>query len=221
MTIKDKKPKKNLAEHSFRLSLSDFGRGLLLSRNKIENENLYFLSKEDGGLVGSSGRIKLKNGAQTIYLIFNVNLNKTPKKLVIYFTTDPTNSNKTITQEINLSESVVSFGVRSYFHCECGRDVSVLYLPSSKQSLFKCRICSNISYESCNINKNSMNGLLYAIYSLVKLADKREKIERIHYAGKLTKKGQALVVEHNKWNAMVKGQREALLSAYKILNEAI
>ena len=220
MIIKDKKPKKNLAEHSFRLSLSDFGRGLLLPRSKIENENLFFLRKEAGELIGSSGRTELKNGAQTMRLIFSVNLNEKPKKLVIFFTTNPNNSSKTISQEIELSESVASFGVRPFFQCcECGRDVSVLYLPPNNQNLFKCRVCANISYESCCLNKNTMNSLFYATHKFIKLADKREKIARMYYAGKLTKKGQTLMAECDKWNAMVEGQRKALLSTHRNLTE--
>ena len=66
-----------------------------------------------------------------------------------------------------------------------------------------------------------MNGLVYAVHRLVKLADRRESIERMHHAGKLTKKGEAFVVEYDKWNAMVRGQREALLSAHMDLAKTI
>jgi hypothetical protein len=216
MEFKDKTPKKNLAEQSFRLALSDFGRGLLLPKEKIENENLYFLYQEAGELKGAAGSLELENGNRSLKMLYSVNLNKRPKRLTLYFSTNPEDKSQTIKQTLELAESVATFGIRPYFACECGRSASVLYKPNG-QRLFKCRICSRITYESARINKQSLNGLAYFVHKLTKLADKRENIKRMYHAGHLTRKGQALMAEYEAWQKEVEGRREALVNTHKML----
>ncbi|PLX27650.1 hypothetical protein C0583_00215 [Candidatus Parcubacteria bacterium] len=205
------KQKTYLAEQSFKLTLSHFGRGLLLPSNKIKNENLYFLSREAGELVGSSGYINLKKNNERLNLIFNVDLNNTPKLIVLSYT-----NRQNIKQEIILSESVATFGVRPYFECGCGRNASVLYLTKGQNS-FKCRTCSRITYESTRINKQSLNGLVYIMHKLTKLANKREQIQRMYHAGHPTRKGQVLMSEYEAWQKEVFNNKEALASAHAML----
>lgn len=195
-----KKPHKYLAEESLKLTLSDFGRGLLLAQKQTGEE-----------AVGASGMIEIRQGASIPRISYRVALNLSPKRLILQFC--PKGGGETRRQSIALSEVVATFGLRPYFLCSCGRQASVLYLPPD-QGWFKCRSCANIAYESTRINRQSLNGLLYAVHKLIKLADKRERIKRMYYAGQITKKGEGFMADYNKWQANTASKKEALMAAH-------
>ncbi len=77
-------------------------------------------------------------------------------------------------------------GFRWYFKCiNCNRTAGVIYLDSG---YFVCRICANLSYESCNENKR-FRSWPYSVISRDFKADKAyEKVKTKFYRGNPTKK---------------------------------
>jgi len=63
---------------------------------------------------------------------------------------------------------------------------------TENRNLFSCRECSDITYESQRLNRYTMHGLFYYSSRLLKLFEAREKIDRMFYAGKLSRKGKKL-----------------------------
>lgn len=91
-------------------------------------------------------------------------------------------------QEIALEWMDLTFGKTAFFICECGRRSRKLYLPpGTGVARFRCRICCHLKYELSQINRNSPQGkLFYSTNRIIKLANKRENMRRIFYAGTYT-----------------------------------
>jgi hypothetical protein len=58
----------------------------------------------------------------------------------------------TFNQTVELTKMKITFGVRRYFLCTCGRKVNSLYF---KNYTFKCRYCHNLIYEIKGLRKGS------------------------------------------------------------------
>ena len=95
-------------------------------------------------------------------------------------------------QEIAMTETGTTFGMKSYFVCECGYRASKLYLPplGKRELKFKCRKCHNLRYELEMINRNSMQGrFLYKTNRMIKAINMRESLgNRIFYGGRYSKR---------------------------------
>lgn len=81
----------------------------------------------------------------------------------LYVSAEATNENKvrvrvvtleklTFNQTVELTKMKITFGVRRYFKCTCGRKVNSLYF---KNFTFKCRHCHNLIYEIKGLRKGS------------------------------------------------------------------
>ena len=206
------KIKKNLAEDSFRISISDFGKKLLYPANIKEMDNLdYLLNKEAGTLKGKEESFNIQNGSDSLYVSFRVELNKTPKTLELSFK-KKADSLEERNQSIELEEDIATFGIRFFFRCSCGRKSTVFYLPKEEYS-FKCRECAKIIYESQTINRNTMGGLFWYMHRMLKLAKRQEGIKRMFYGDKRTKKNQRFTDLLNEWNNEI--NKEAMIKAGK------
>ncbi len=205
------KTKKNLAEESFKISISDFGKKLLYPANiKGMDDFDYLLSKKAGTLKGREGSFDIKNGSNSLLVSYRVDLNRSPKALEIWFSKKDNSLDGGTNQNIELKEDIAMFGIRYFFLCSCGRKTTVLYLPDGEY-FFKCRECANIIYESQTINKHTMNGLFWHTHQMIKLANRRERIKRMFYGGGLSKKGQKFTDLYNEWDSEVK--KEAMMKA--------
>ena len=185
------KQKKNLAEDSFRISISDFGKKLLYSSTSNKDAFVY-------GHKGKQGSFVISNGLEKVYVSYCVNLNKTPRTIELFFKKS-TDSLSGIDQRIEIEEDIATFGIRPFFKCQCGKNATVLYMPKNK-NFFSCRDCANIIYESQRLNKHTMNGLFYYSSRLLKLFEAREKIDRMFYAGKLSRKGKKLMEKYDRFS---------------------
>ena len=58
----------------------------------------------------------------------------------------------TFSQTVELTKMQITFGVRRYFKCACGRRVNSLYFKNFK---FKCRHCHSLIYEIKGLRKGS------------------------------------------------------------------
>ena len=178
-------PKKmKLAEDSFRICIGDFGKRLLHSSTSNEDALVY-------GYKGKQGNFVVQNGLEKVYVSYSVNLNKTPKIIELFFKKS-SDSLDGIEQSIEMEEDVITFGIRPFFKCSCGKNSTVLYLPENR-NIFSCRECANITYESQRLNRQTMNGLFYYSSRILKLFEAREKINRMFYGGKLSRKGKKLM----------------------------
>ena len=87
-------------------------------------------------------------------------------------------------------------GFRWYFRCpSCSRRSAILY---SSYSGFFCRVCSGLAYPSQNEPKSSRYGFIRALVLEEKQEQLFASIKRTHYAGKPTKKLQALMALQGK-----------------------
>lgn len=182
-----RKPQKNLAENCFKIVLSDFGRKIFWSNGEKQQKN---------------GKFTIKNSRQKLFVSYSIFLDKRPALLKIWFTDNPKELYRGMGQEIEIEEDIATFGVRPYLKCTCENNAQVLYKPSD-QALFSCRQCSNVKYESSSLNKSTMGGLFYYTHKLIKLANKRQQIDRMIYANKFTKKAQNLFNAYNKWSIRI------------------
>jgi hypothetical protein len=91
-------------------------------------------------------------------------------------------------------------GHRWFFKCGynngkyCGRKVAILYMINDG---FACRHCVNLSYDSCNENKNDRGTLL--CLSLGKAIEDYSKLKRHYYSGKPTRKHRKYLKITNKY----------------------
>ena len=191
------KQKKNLSEDSFRICIGDFGKRLLYPVDAEGFDDFdYLFNKEAEALRGKEGSFVVSNGIEKKYISFSVNLNNTPKTIKL-FLKKKADSSEGFDQEVEIEEDVITFGIRPFFRCSCGKNATVLYMTENR-NLFSCRDCSNIAYESQRLNRHTMQGLFYYSSRLLKLFEAREKIDRMFYAGKLSRKGKRLFDKYDK-----------------------
>jgi len=99
-------------------------------------------------------------------------------------------------------------GVRYWFRCYanlrhcCGNRVTTLYLMSGA-NIFACRHCYDLSYNSRNKDRKNA---FYPIFESSRLGRERDGIIhkkgfRLHYAGKLTRRGKRAMKIYRKINA--------------------
>ncbi|MCX6717761.1 MAG: hypothetical protein NTU76_03765 [Candidatus Taylorbacteria bacterium] len=91
-------------------------------------------------------------------------------------------------QRIKLVDSELRYGTRMFFVCDCGAHVAKLYLPPNNKQ-FKCRCCHKLYYQSTTINRTSKHGeFLYKQNQILKIIDTREKMNRIFYRSRYTRR---------------------------------
>lgn len=118
---------------------------------------------------------------------------------------------------ILLAETALTYGDRSYFICgDCGRRVSKLYLPQ-RTIVFRCRKCWRLKYEIQTINRNTQHGEhFYQTHRAIKLIHQREKMNRIFYKGRYSKRYERFLRLCNRVNGL-----ESIVSNAKKLMSAI
>lgn len=196
------KPLKNLAEDCFKLRLSDFGKKLLYPVG-TENMDSYDLlcAKENKTLRGKEGYFTVRNGSDALRVFYNIDPNRIPKFLKIKFQNEKIDYG-VAEQNIEIEEDIITFGIRPFFTCTCGKFCTVLYKPE-RENIFKCRFCHNITYESQRLNKRTLQGVLYYASRLIKLAERRERIKRMFYGGGLSRKGRRFTELYNQWSGQI------------------
>ena len=80
-----------------------------------------------------------------------------------------------LTQAIELTRTAITFGLRRYFLCSCGRRVNSLYL---KHGHFACRHCHNLAYE---ITRLRVGTFAYKINRHDKIEDAKHQVRNISY----------------------------------------
>lgn len=196
--------KKNLSEDCFKIELGHFGKKLL---HPVDSKKMTEFP-EVNNLVGKEGNFVIDDGYQELYVSFSMDLARSPKVLKIWFKKNPQSLQEGTSQEIEVEEDIITFGIRPFFLCSCGHKAAVLYKPPGK-TLFGCRKCNNIIYESSRISKHTIHGQLRRF---MKLDEKKQKIERMFYNGHLSQKGQKWVSEFKRFQSNV--DHEALLRAH-------
>lgn len=174
----EKKEKiKHVNEDCYRLTISDMGKKLLKNENK--------------------GTLKLSNGSNHLYMTYEIKHKDRRPKAIIGFTSNLKSATVLTHQTIEIEEDVAPYGLRPYFTCpECDTMRRVLYLPPGGEDYFKCWRCQGISYQSTRINRRTCGGFLYYTDRIIKLMNKREKMSRLFYRGKVTKKYRAFIFDY-------------------------
>ncbi len=123
---------------------------------------------------------------------------KRGKSAPMYINKDPTNENKIkvrvqtekseFNQTIELTKEKITFGVRRYLKCSCGRKVNSLFL---RHTQFACRHCHDLAYEITRLKKGTW---LYVLNKYFKIEAASNQVRNITY-GKvgLTKKARRVI----------------------------
>lgn len=194
--MEKKAPKlKPLAEDCFKIKISDFGKKLLypIGIEKMSDIELQ-CARENKTLKGKQGCFDIRNGRDTLRIVYNVDQNRNPKILQITY--------NGMEQNIELEEYPITFGIQPFFVCACGKLARVLYKPHCENT-FKCRMCGNITWESQRLNRHTLWGELYYAHRLIKLAKMREDIKRMHYNGGYSRKARRFMELYAKFSSEV------------------
>ncbi len=125
----------------------------------------------------------------------NTNTTNKPGELYLWFEEDlidpnivhvSVNGNEP--QKLVLEYINATYGQRCYLICNCGHRVAKLHLtPHGKE--FRCRVCLNLRYRISVTNSRSIaGGALHNFSRISKLMEMRERIDRIFYRGRFTKR---------------------------------
>lgn len=93
---------------------------------------------------------------------------------------------------VELTTQKITFGIRRYFKCACGRRVNSLYL---KNYNFKCRHCHNLVYEITRLRKGTW---LYKLNWNDKIQAASHQVRNTTYRVGLTRKAQRVMNLINK-----------------------
>jgi hypothetical protein len=105
-----------------------------------------------------------------------------------------------VSQSIDLDFHCVTFGIKPYFLCSCGKIVSTLFLRPDQPSAFRCRICLNLRYALNGINRHSAHGdTFYRTYWHMKMAKLEGTIKRRFYSNLMTRRFRSLCKGRWKW----------------------
>ena len=92
-------------------------------------------------------------------------------KIKVKVVTDESEFNQTV----EITRKLITFGLRRYFLCGCGRKVNSLYL---KRGTFACRHCHNLVYEITRLRKGTW---LYKLNRSEKIKAAEHQVRRISY----------------------------------------
>ena len=155
---------RTLIENTFALSTKVLRKDLKKARNKELVSGEYLNFRHNGKPSALDYSIEYSFDGNT-YLVIN-------------FDGEP--------QKILLSTHELTFGTRTYLTCGCSKRTNALYL---KNTFFACFECSSLRYGSTSLNRRSDHGrMLYQQSKRLKLMDMREKMDRIFYKSKYTKR---------------------------------
>jgi hypothetical protein len=162
-----KKGAKGLIENQSYISISEFGRGLLRLHN----------NKGKSGTFISSG-LKLRR------LVYYVDLDSDPPCLFIYI-----QNNNDSQIKIHLKHTYSTFGIRPYFACpKCQSLRCKLYM---KEGALLCRKCLNLVHESTRLHL--VHPLIRIFKKQFKIVEISERVKRISYNGKFTRRAKRVM----------------------------
>ena len=123
----------------------------------------------------------------------------------VYMSVDPANDSKIrvriITDKASLNQAIeivykrITFGLRRYFLCRCGRMVNSLYL---KNGILKCRHCHQLAYEITRLRKGTF---LYRINRISKIKSIEHQTRNLFYGDRgytrKAKRAMALLAKYS------------------------
>ena len=91
-------------------------------------------------------------------------------------------------QAVPLALQQITYGLKTYFVCECGKRCSKLFCHPQILYMFKCAKCHNLRYKLSSIYRQGRIGMqMYMLEQFNKFIDNGKKCPRIFYNGKETK----------------------------------
>ncbi len=146
------------------------------------------LKRARNGEPNITGQIKFKHGSDVRWTIWDYWVEYSDRETYLMVGLGDSNGQYE-PNKILLSERSLTYGNRSYFSCpKCGKAVGKLYLPQ-RTIVFQCRKCWRLKYELQTINPNSVQGRhFYRMHRVIKLIHQRERVNRIFYAGRYSKR---------------------------------
>ena len=203
-------------EDVFRLRSKHFGKKLLQPFGEEAAE--YSYGDTDKKVKGKSGNFVLYALGYGLRVYYSINLSCLPPKLELLYKKEGDYSPGT-NQTINLEVEQSGAGLKWFMLCpRCNRRCRVLY-RTGVGNLFGCRICKDIKYSLCYINKKTKAGAyLYYINRLTSLFDPDNKPKRPFYNGKLTNQLQRMERKYKKWGLQIPKELRDLMEIEFLLN---
>lgn len=181
-----------LVEDCYALGISDLTRGLLrpiVTDTWTEDYARPLEVDTDIALPGKQGeRVLYDRYGKRLQLKYSVDLTEPPVVHLSFLY-----RNSWHNQTIFLDELPLGYGMRPFFLCACGYRAGKLYLAANQYS-FLCRSCAALYYESTSINPNSqVGGFAYALCKRFKLDLLKQKVKRISYKAKYTRRARRVL----------------------------
>jgi len=193
--------KKTLIEETAKIKVGNFPKEFMIPARIIND--LTSISEETLRYK-KTGSIKLPGGKPIKY---SLDLEPESPLLILDFITGTKENHKIISQSVLLIRRELTFGTGWYFLCSCGRQCETLYLPLHALR-FGCRKCHDLTYSSCLEDKNSANGLFYCFNLMNRIMARQERVKRISYGGKFTKRAARFIESRAKMIETVTNLRE-------------
>ncbi|MBI2448637.1 hypothetical protein HYV44_03750 [Candidatus Microgenomates bacterium] len=185
MEAKPLRIRKNIAEETFQIRVSDFGGKILRGDQRSERFG-YFTAKGNNGILQ--------------FITYRIEVNDDLPSIHLHHSTERGKVDSLHFSQVDLAKIPSYFGLRPYLRCQhCGDNALVLYKPSgADQFLCRKKECGNITYASSNQSK-ALSGHIVQLERLHKLFGMRDEISKIFYRGMMTKKAKRYINWQNKW----------------------
>jgi len=162
-------------ERCYKISLKDFGKGLL---------------------AGKTGKFEIYRGLYNKRKCAFRSIPYEPIRVQIAYEF----GDRIYKQNIYLETEDITFGKRPYLLCGCGHRANTLYLRPDFPLYFACRDCLHLDYELSHINRNILGGeLIYRNNRLLKIEEAKMKMKKTNWRGKITKDMIRIGKMYGKW----------------------
>jgi hypothetical protein len=157
--------------------------------------SVFFLNKYHNFQVGESAYnrniIWSRNGTETGRINYDLFMDQENPRIVLQYKSRFSGEEEWISMSYSVPLEAVKChlgGVRWYFGCpNCSKRVAMLY---ANDHYFVCRLCANLTYESCQESKR-FRGFPWKMFTNdCKADDLFKTLKRTHYRGKPTRKYQ-------------------------------
>ena len=170
---------KGIVEESYHLPIGGLGKGLLVP-------------VADG--MGKRGIAIVTDGWEVIWVHFQIVLVERPH-LLLNFTREGIARKQTVF----LDSQKITFGIKVYFLCSCGRRCLKLYNRKSSYG-FGCRLCQKLDYAIRHLNRRGTFGAVsYYLNRAQKIMEMKAKVRRIVHNGNPTRKALVVIRAIEKW----------------------
>jgi hypothetical protein len=178
-STKDKQLSRWTVENSYQLNTHDLGKKLL--KPGLDGQ-------------GKAGKTFATNSWEIMEVHYQIVPGKRPHVILNYF-----KNGRFEKDMVYLASQKITFGVKVYFLCTCGRKCLKLFTRKSCYG-FGCRNCQNLGYEIHKFNRRGTWGALaFYINRHQKIELMKLGVKHVSYRGRMTRRATAVLKALKKW----------------------